>query len=258
MLHMTRTQGSHGDSQLLMVKSQITDSFAHNLCFDHPSGSHKPILDIYVPKVFQWYKKPHNPMGFDPCNHFLKIWESIRTLMPKVGVHLGVWGFIPSHSPTFLRAWNVIPGLHSGPTPLQALVLIMNPRLGLRQWGWMKTSMTCLHVLIVLNQNVEFHVHINASNFSLSVMLQQNPDNIINKSIYYISRLMNSVIRSYSTTNVTTLALGSWPRQGLAKVWAKNETQEVESMRECENWTCTFPSELPLWELESQWTPKSS
>jgi hypothetical protein len=38
-------------------------------------------------------------------------------------------------------------------------------------WEWMKTSITCLHVLIVPNWNVEFHVHIDASNFSLSVML---------------------------------------------------------------------------------------
>jgi len=40
-------------------------------------------------------------MGFDPCNFFLKIWESIDTLTPKMGAQLGVWGFIPSHSPTF-------------------------------------------------------------------------------------------------------------------------------------------------------------
>jgi len=29
-------------------------------------------------------------MGFDPCNFFLKIWESIGTPTPKVGTHLGV------------------------------------------------------------------------------------------------------------------------------------------------------------------------
>jgi hypothetical protein len=34
--------------------------------------------------------------------------------------------------------------------------------------------------------------------------------------------------------------------------------QEVESMRECENWTSTLPSELPLWELDSRWTPEFS
>jgi hypothetical protein len=31
-------------------------------------------------------------------------------------------------------------------------------------------------------------------------------------------------------------------------------SREVESMGECENWTSTFPSELPLWELEFRWS----
>jgi hypothetical protein len=62
---------------------------------------------------------------------------------------------------------------------------------------------------------------------------------------------------------VTTLTLGSWSRQGLAKVRGKNEAREShfmllgvwESLRE---WTSTLPNELSLWELESQWTPKIS
>ncbi len=62
---------------------------------------------------------------------------------------------------------------------------------------------------------------------------------------------------------VTPLALGSWPRLGLAKVRAKSQAWEShfmfpgvwESVRE---WTPTLPSELPFWELESQWTPKFS
>ncbi len=37
-------------------------------------------------------------MNFDPCNHLLKIWNSIKTPTPKVRTHLGVRGFIPSHS----------------------------------------------------------------------------------------------------------------------------------------------------------------
>jgi len=49
-------------------------------------------------KNFQWYKELFNPMSFDPWNTFLKIWNSIGILTPKVGVHLGVCGFIPSHS----------------------------------------------------------------------------------------------------------------------------------------------------------------
>jgi len=43
-------------------------------------------------------------MNFDPCNRALKIRESIKTPIPKVDVHLGVWGFIPSHSPTLVGA----------------------------------------------------------------------------------------------------------------------------------------------------------
>jgi hypothetical protein len=44
---------------------------------------------------------------------------------------------------------------------------------------WMKASMTCLLVLMVPNWKIKFHVHINASNFVLRVMLGQNPDNTI-------------------------------------------------------------------------------
>jgi hypothetical protein len=62
---------------------------------------------------------------------------------------------------------------------------------------------------------------------------------------------------------VTTLALGSWPKQGLARLQAKREGREShlvllvvqKSVRE---WTLTLPSELPFWELESQWISKFS
>jgi hypothetical protein len=43
-------------------------------------------------------------MNFDPYNRPLKIWESIGTLIPKMRAHLGVWGFIFSHSLTLLGA----------------------------------------------------------------------------------------------------------------------------------------------------------
>ncbi len=48
-----------------------------------------------------------------------------------MGAHLGVWGFTPSHSPTFLGAQDVTPGLPSWPTSLQTLALVASPRLGL-------------------------------------------------------------------------------------------------------------------------------
>jgi len=141
--HATYTQGNQGDSWLLVVKSQIDNltlglSFGHNLCFKCPNGSCEPILDIYIPRDFQWYKEIFHPMGFDPCNRSLKIQKSIVTPTPKVAAHLGVWGFIPSHSPTLPRAWNVTPELHSCPAPLQALALVASSRLGL----WQKVTST--------------------------------------------------------------------------------------------------------------------
>jgi hypothetical protein len=62
---------------------------------------------------------------------------------------------------------------------------------------------------------------------------------------------------------VVTLALGLWPKQGLAKVRAKYEARESHFMflgvqKSVREWTLTFPSELPLWELESRWSLESS
>jgi hypothetical protein len=57
-------------------------------------------------------------MTFDPYNHLLKIQEFIEIPTPEMGTHLGVWGFIPSHPPTFPGTGNVIHGLRSWFTPL--------------------------------------------------------------------------------------------------------------------------------------------
>jgi hypothetical protein len=116
MSHATFKQGNWVDSWFLMVESQILNltlglSFGHNSCFKRPNGSCKPILDIYVSIYFQWYKELFNPIGFYLCDRYLKIQKSIRTPTPKMGVHLGVWGFIPSHSFALLGAWNVTLGL---------------------------------------------------------------------------------------------------------------------------------------------------
>jgi len=43
-------------------------------------------------------KELFNPMGFDPCNRFIKIWEFIGIPIPKMGVHLGS---VKVHSLTF-------------------------------------------------------------------------------------------------------------------------------------------------------------
>jgi hypothetical protein len=123
MCHATCTQGNRGDFWLLVVENQIGNltpgpSFGHNLCFKYPNGSCKLILNIYVSRSFQWYKELFNLISFGPCNFPLKIWKSIETPTPKVGAHLGVCGFIPSHFPTLLGAWNVTLMLHSWLAPL--------------------------------------------------------------------------------------------------------------------------------------------
>jgi hypothetical protein len=123
MSHATCTQGNRGEFGLLVVESQIGNltpnpSFGYNLCVKCPNGSCKPIFDIYVPRIFQWYNELLNLIGFNPCNCFLKIREPTGTPTPKVGAHLGVWGFIPSHSLALPKAWNVTPMLHIWLAPL--------------------------------------------------------------------------------------------------------------------------------------------
>ncbi len=120
MLHVNCTQGNQGDSRLLVVGNQFGNStpglsFGHNLCFTCPNESCEPISNIYVSRAFQWYKELFNPMTFDPYNLPLKIWESIRTPTTKMGIHFGVWGFIPSHFLTFSGVWNVTPGFSLSP-----------------------------------------------------------------------------------------------------------------------------------------------
>jgi hypothetical protein len=53
---------------------------------------------------------------------------------------------------------------------------------------------------------------------------------------------------------VTTLVLGSWPRHEFTRGWAKRRTWECGRVW---GWTFTLPSELPCWELDSRWTPKT-
>jgi len=78
-------------------------------------------------------------MGFDLCIHPLKIWESIGTPTLKMGVHLGVWGFISSHFFVLLGAWDVTPEFPSWFTTLQAFALVLSSKLGLRQF-WVLIS----------------------------------------------------------------------------------------------------------------------
>jgi hypothetical protein len=110
MWHDTCMNVIQSDFWLLVIRSQIGTlipnlSFSHNLCYMYSNGSCEPILDIYVSRAFQQYKNFFNPMSFDSPNCSMKVWKSIGTLTPKVGVHLGVCGLIPSHFLTFLEVW---------------------------------------------------------------------------------------------------------------------------------------------------------
>jgi hypothetical protein len=125
------------DSRLLVVGSQNWQtlgsstpgpSFAHNLCFRCPNEQCEPILDIDSSRAFQWYKKCHEPLRFDPSNLSLKFRESTGTPSPKVGVALGVWWLTPSHSPSLPGVSDVTPRLPLGPHPCNPFCLGCEPK----------------------------------------------------------------------------------------------------------------------------------
>jgi hypothetical protein len=135
MSHVACTQGNWVDSQLLMVGSQTANltpdpSFAISFTIRCPNGSCEPILNIYISIAFQWYEKLLEPLGFDPCNHSLNIWESTGTLTLNMGVPLGVWGFFPSHSFALSRHENATFELSLGLHLCKPFALVASPRLG--------------------------------------------------------------------------------------------------------------------------------
>jgi hypothetical protein len=133
MWHVVYSQVNRVDSRLFLVGSQTASltpgpSFGHNLCFRCQNEQCEPILDIYVPRSFQWYKQCHKPLRFDPSNRSLKFWKSTGTPSPKVGVALGVWWLTPSHSSTLPGVSNVTPGLPLGPHPCNPFCLGREPK----------------------------------------------------------------------------------------------------------------------------------
>ncbi len=94
IFHVSCTKGNRVDSWLLVVGSQTANftpglSFGHNLCYKCSNGQCEPILDIYASISFWWYKELYKAMSFDPCNHALKIWESIQNSNSQHGSSLG-------------------------------------------------------------------------------------------------------------------------------------------------------------------------
>jgi hypothetical protein len=119
MWHAFYSQVNWVDSRLFVVGNQIGNltpdpSIGHNLCFKCPNEQCKPILNIYVPRAFQWYKECHEPLSLDPWNFSLRFRDSIGTPSPKVGIVLGCEGSLlhtPSHFLTLPGMCDVILGL---------------------------------------------------------------------------------------------------------------------------------------------------
>jgi hypothetical protein len=59
----------------------------------------------------------------------LNIRDSIGTSSPKVGIALGVWGFIPSHFTTLSGTCNVTPRLPFGLQPCKPLFFGHEPKV---------------------------------------------------------------------------------------------------------------------------------
>jgi hypothetical protein len=111
--HATCTHTSRIDSQHFVVGSQTANltpalSFCHNLCCRCPNGSCEPIWNIYASINFQWYKELLNARCFDLCNRSLKVRESTKTPIPKMGAHLGVILTL-SHTPRGPRSCKLLP-----------------------------------------------------------------------------------------------------------------------------------------------------
>ncbi len=141
-----------------MVRSQtgnltLGPSFGYNLCFRCPNEECEIILDIYIPKNFQWYNKRHKPLSFDHWNCSLKFWESTETPSPKMGVALGVWGFTPSHFPTLSGVCDVTPRLALGLHPYNPFALVASPKLGLRHLWVLPSLHTILKSYLKNNNN---------------------------------------------------------------------------------------------------------
>jgi len=94
-------------------------------------GHASPFQTFTFQKIFNNIKNSQIQWVLTPCNCLLKIKTFIKTPILKMGAHLGMWGFIPSHFATFPGAWNVTLGFHSWLAPLQALALVASPSLRL-------------------------------------------------------------------------------------------------------------------------------
>jgi hypothetical protein len=77
-------------------------SFDHNSCTSSLNKQCEGTLSIYTSSPFQWYPKCPIWCLFDFSTKALNIWDSHTSVIPKVGVHLGIIGLHLLHSPSFV------------------------------------------------------------------------------------------------------------------------------------------------------------
>jgi len=133
MWHVVYSQVNWVDSWLFLVGSQTGSStpdpsFGHNLCFRCPNEQCEPILDIYVPRDFQWYKECHKLLSFDPLKSVSEVSGVHRDSISQSGSCLGS---VRAHSLTL----SYTPGslwcdsrASPWPAPLQPLCLGHEPK----------------------------------------------------------------------------------------------------------------------------------
>jgi hypothetical protein len=120
-----------------MVGNQIpyltpTLSFDHNSCKSSLNEQCDGTLSIYTSRPFQWY--PRGPMSciFAFPTKVLNICNSHTSVIPKVGMHLGIIGIHPLHSSPFVRVFFTLKHILSLMGPCTSH-FIVNPMLRLRK-----------------------------------------------------------------------------------------------------------------------------
>jgi hypothetical protein len=133
MLHAVCRQINWVDSRLFLIESQIGNltpdpSFGHNLCFKCPNEQCEPILNIYVLKYFQWYKKRHKTLSFGPWNCSLKFGSSQGLHLPKWELP---WECEGSFAHTFLHSREYVMWLPG--------FLLAHTLATLLPWSWVQS-----------------------------------------------------------------------------------------------------------------------
>jgi hypothetical protein len=211
MLHTTYTQGNRSNSQLSMAKSQIGNltpdlSFGHNLCLKCLDGSREPILDIYIPRAFQWYKNSSIQWVMTLEIFLWRFKSPSRLQLPKWEL---IWECEGSFPHTLLHSWEhemwllgfllactlTNPCLCHKPKA-RVTTSNMYSNLVKSSYGWsLITNLTCDKLIMKIMQSSYIHrfVHFMHEYYVLNIRLTR------------INVLMDE-IQTYEWTNVTKIS----------------------------------------------------